>query len=86
MALPKRLIDIQKIYYELAVETYARGGEILARYSTAERIPVVSHWKIPALHGNEGSAEDWLRIKSECLCLESRNRSRLGPTVAALIS
>lgn len=69
MALPRRLIDIQKIYHEPAVETYTRGAEILALYPNAERIPVASHWKIPTLHGNEGSAEDWLRIKSEVLVL-----------------
>jgi len=48
MALPKQLIDVEKIYLEPTVETYARGREILARYPDAERIPVASHWKIPA--------------------------------------
>jgi spore photoproduct lyase len=47
MALPKQLIDINRIYLEPAVETYARGQEILAKYPHAERTYVESHWKIP---------------------------------------
>ena len=54
MALPKQLIDIEQIYLEPAVETYARGQKILTKYPHAERIYVDSHWKIPSLHGNEG--------------------------------
>ena len=48
MALPKQLIDIEKIYLEPAVEDYARGREVLARYPDAERIPVDSHahWRL----------------------------------------
>ena len=69
MALPKSLIDIRAIYLEPAVPDYARGREILAKYPHAERIEVASHWQIPSLHGNEGSAEDWLRIKREVLVL-----------------
>ena len=69
MALPKQLIDIERIYLEPAVESYARGREILEKFPDAERIPVASHWNIPSLHGNEGSAEDWLRIKRGVLVL-----------------
>jgi len=69
MALPKQLIDIERIYLEPAVEGYARGQEILARYPDAERLHVDSHWKIPSLHGNEGNAEDWLRVKRNSLVL-----------------
>lgn len=69
MSLPKQLIDTQKIYLEPEVEEYRQGREILARYPQAERIAVASHWKIPSLHGNEGSAEDWLGIKREILVL-----------------
>jgi spore photoproduct lyase len=43
MALPKQLIDIERIYLEPAVEGYARGQEILARYPGAERLHVDSH-------------------------------------------
>ena len=72
MALPKQLIDIQRIYLEPAVEDYARGQEILARSPEAERMPVASHWKIPSLHGNEGSAEEWLAISAALSCSGSR--------------
>ncbi len=69
MALPKQLIHIKRIYLEPAVETYTRGQEIFAKYPDAERTYVDSHWKIPSLHGNEGNAEDWLRIKRSSLVL-----------------
>jgi spore photoproduct lyase len=69
MALPKQLIDIERIYLEPAVEGYARGQEILARYPDAERLHVDSHWKISSLHGNKGNAEDWLRLKRNSLVL-----------------
>jgi hypothetical protein len=35
----------------------------------AERILVDSHCKILSLHGNEGNADDWLRIKRRSLVL-----------------
>jgi spore photoproduct lyase len=76
MALPWQLIGIKKIYLEPSVEDYTRGREILAKYPNAERIPVASHWKISTLHGNEGSAEDWLKIKHSVLVKWSPN---LGP-------
>lgn len=79
MALPKQLIDIEKIYLEPAVEDYARGREVLARYPDAERIPVDSHWKIPSLHGNEGSAEDWLKIKRNVLVLGVKKSLSMRP-------
>lgn len=69
MAVPKTLLDIKTIYLEPAVEDFARGREILARFPEAERIPVASHWKIPDLHGNEAAAEDWVRIKRDRLVL-----------------
>ena len=73
------LIDIGKIYLEAGVPDYARGREILARYPDAERIPVASHWKIPSLHGNEGSAEDWLAIKRGCLVLGTKKALTFRP-------
>ena len=67
-----RLIRIQRIYLEPEVERYERGREILARFPDAERVEVPSHWNIPGLHGNEGLAEDWLRIKRDVLVLGVR--------------
>jgi hypothetical protein len=79
MALPKQLIDIERIYLEPAVETYTRGQEILANYPDAERLYVESHWKIPSLHGNEGNAEDWLRVKRSSLVLGVKKGLTMRP-------
>ena len=79
LALPRQLIDIGKIYLEPGVEDYARGRDILARYPHAERIEVRSHWNIPALHGNEGSSEDWLGIKRGTLVLGKKKALACRP-------
>jgi spore photoproduct lyase family protein len=79
MALPKQLIHIKRIYLEPAVETYTRGQEIFAKYPDAERTYVDSHWKIPSLHGNEGNAEDWLRIKRSSLVLGVKKGLTMRP-------
>jgi spore photoproduct lyase len=63
------LLDIQAIYHEPSVPSYSRGREILERFPHAERILVDSHWKIPGLHGSEGSVEDWISIKRNVLVL-----------------
>jgi spore photoproduct lyase family protein len=68
----QRLLDIRTIYHEPAVLDYPRGQEILARFPDTERVEVASHWNISGLHGNEGLAEDWLRIKREVLVLGVR--------------
>ena len=79
MALPNTLIGIERIYLEPAVEGYARGREILARYPDADRIAVELHWNIPALHGNEGNVEDWLRIKRSVLVLGVKKAMTMRP-------
>jgi spore photoproduct lyase family protein len=63
------LLDIQAIYHEPEILDYARGREILARFPDAERVLVDSHWKIPGLHGCEGSVSDWIAIKRNILVL-----------------
>src|SRR5215218_3705707 len=63
------LLDIKAIYHEAAVGNYSRGREILERFPEAERVVVDSHWKIPGLHGSEGSVEDWIAIKRNILVL-----------------
>lgn len=70
--LDRQLLRIQRIHLEPQVEDYPRGREILARFPDAERIVVPSHWNIPGLHGNEGLAPEWLRIKREVLVLGVR--------------
>ena len=79
MALARQLVDIRQIYMEPAVQDYARGREILNRYPDAERISVGSHWQIPSLHGNAGSAEDWLAIKRHVLVLGVKKGLTMRP-------
>ena len=64
---------------EPAVQDHARGREILNRYPDAERISVGSHWQIPSLHGNAGSAEDWLAIKRHVLVLGVKKGLTMRP-------
>lgn len=64
-----RLLSVQEIYLEPEVYGYERGNQILQKYPEAKLIEVPSHWKIPNLYGNEGSIEDWLKIKKNILVL-----------------
>ncbi len=73
------LLDVATIYHEPAVPDYSRGREILDRFPHAERVVVRSHWNIPGLHGNEGNAEDWLRIKKAVLVLGVRKSMEVRP-------
>jgi spore photoproduct lyase family protein len=66
------LLDIQAIYHEPNIEQYTRAREILARFPQAERIEIDSHWKIPSLHGNEGSVDDWIGNKRNILILGAK--------------
>nr|MDF0365089.1 Hint domain-containing protein [Nodosilinea sp. TSF1-S3] len=83
-----RLLNIQEIYYEPAALDYPRGQDMLAKYPDAQLIEVASHWNIPDLHGNEGSVEDWNRIKRTVLVLgvkkslQARPNSRSSDFVA----
>jgi hypothetical protein len=79
MALPRDILDIDTIYMEPAVETYDRGRQVLARYPHARRIVVPSHNNIPTLYGNEGNAEDWLRIKQHTLVLGVKKSMSMRP-------
>lgn len=60
---------VEKIYHEPNVAGYARGREILTRFSDAERVEVPSHWNIPELHGDAGGVENWARNKKTVLVL-----------------
>ena len=79
MVLPWQLFDVRRIYLEPAAAELQRGREVLARFPDAERVEVASHWKIPTLHGNEGSAEDWLKIKREVLVLGVKKGLAMRP-------
>ena len=74
-----RLLDVRRIYVEPAAAALPRGRQVLERFPDAELVEVPSHWQIPGLHGNPGSAEDWLRIKRETLVLGTRRRPELRP-------
>ena len=78
-APPRSPIDVETIYLEPAVRLYERGRAILGRFPDARRVEVRSHWNIPGLHGNEGSAEDWLKIKRSVLVLGVRKTLDVRP-------
>ncbi|WP_432104282.1 spore photoproduct lyase family protein [Streptomyces sp. bgisy091] len=65
----RRLLSVREIHAERDAAASPRGRQILARFPDAEVIPVDSHWRIPDLHGNRGSVERWVRIKSTVLVL-----------------
>ena len=52
---------------------------MLAAHPDAERVEVDSHWRIPSLHGSEGVARDWLRIKRETLVLGVKKGMTMRP-------
>jgi spore photoproduct lyase len=79
MPLTRDLLDIERIFHEPAVADFPHGREILARYPQAERVVVPSHWNIPELHGNEGSIEDWVRIKRSTLVLGVKKGLSMRP-------
>ncbi len=72
-------LQIETIYLEPAVHLYERGREILARFPEARRVDIRSHWNIPGLHGNAGSAEDWIKIKRTVLVLGVRKGFEVRP-------
>src|SRR4051794_20253243 len=63
------LLQIKEIYLEPEVRNFRRGQDILAKYPAAKLIEVPSHWKIPELHGNQGSIEEWTKIKRNIVIL-----------------
>ncbi|HEX2108581.1 MAG TPA: hypothetical protein VHF70_04800 [Rubrobacteraceae bacterium] len=54
-SLADGLLEVDTTYHEHVVTSYARGRELLARFSDARLIEVPSHWNIPELHGDPGS-------------------------------
>ena len=79
MTLTRDLLDIERIYHEPAVSDFPHGRAILARFPAAERVSVPSHWNIPELHGNEGSIEDWVRLKRSTLVLGVKKGLTMRP-------
>ncbi len=79
------LLRVRRIYLEREVLFFARGQQILKRFPDAERIEVDSHWQIPTLHGNEGSAEDWIANKREVLVLGQKKSLSARPNTRSSI-
>jgi spore photoproduct lyase len=66
------LLRVERIYLEPAVEGYARGREILARFPDAQRAEVPSHWNIPQLHGDADGVARWSATKKSVLVLGTK--------------
>ena len=73
------LLSIKSIYLEPQVKLLPRGRQILSTYPEAKLIEVPSHWKIPELHGNKGSVEDWMAIKKHVLILGIKKSMNCRP-------
>ena len=78
-ASARPLLRVRRIYLEPAVREHARGREILARFADAEQVEVASHWRIPALHGDEANVADWVRVKRDVLVLGVRKTFEVRP-------
>lgn len=75
----RRILSVREIHAEPGAAASPRGEQILARFPDAEVLPVSSHWRIPDLHGNRGSAERWVRIKSTVLVLGEKKTLTVRP-------
>ncbi|MFG2300361.1 spore photoproduct lyase family protein [Actinacidiphila glaucinigra] len=74
-----RLLDVGTVYAEPEAAASPRGREILARFPDAEVVEVPSHWRIPGLHGNEGNAARWVRVKTRTLVLGVKKTLTVRP-------
>ncbi|MFE0632137.1 spore photoproduct lyase family protein [Streptomyces sp. NPDC058864] len=74
-----RLLDVRTVYAEPEAAASPRGREILARFRDAEVVEVPSHWRIPGLHGNEGNAARWVRVKTRTLVLGVKKTLTVRP-------
>ncbi|WP_372499199.1 spore photoproduct lyase family protein [Streptomyces somaliensis] len=70
---------MREIHAEPAAAASPRGREIIARFPGARVVETASHWRIPGLHGDEGNAERWVRIKSRTLVLGERSSLTTRP-------
>ena len=74
-----RLVDVRRIFHEPHVAEFARGREVLARFPDAERIEVLSHQAIPAVHGDPDNVRDWVRLKRSTLVLGEKKSVAVRP-------
>ncbi|MCP9960121.1 spore photoproduct lyase family protein [Streptomyces sudanensis] len=75
----RRLLDVHEIHAEPAAAASPRGRQIIARFPGARVVETPSHWRIPGLHGDEGNAERWVRLKSRTLVLGERSSLTTRP-------
>ncbi|MFF8833286.1 spore photoproduct lyase family protein [Streptomyces sp. NPDC015131] len=75
----RRMLDVREIHAEPAAAASPRGRQIIAAFPGAEIVPVDSHWRIPHLHGNEGNAERWVRVKRTVLVLGEKKTLTVRP-------
>nr|WP_307124036.1 spore photoproduct lyase family protein [Streptomyces sp. B1I3] len=75
----RRMLSVREIHAEPGAAASPRGRQILARFPDAVVLPTSSHWRIPALHGNQGNAERWVRIKSTVLVLGEKKTLTVRP-------
>ncbi|PRH77968.1 spore photoproduct lyase family protein [Streptomyces solincola] len=73
------LLDVREIHAEPAAALSPRGRQVIARFPGARLVEVASHWNIPHLHGNEGRAERWVRVKRQTLVLGVRKSLTVRP-------
>lgn len=74
-----RLLDVRTVYAEPEAAASPRGREILARFPDAVVVEVPSHWRIPGLHGNEGNAARWVRVKTRTVVLGVKKTLTVRP-------
>ncbi|GGQ10050.1 spore photoproduct lyase family protein [Streptomyces roseolilacinus] len=75
----RRMLDVTEIHAEPAAAASHRGRQIIARFPEARVLETDSHWRIPRLHGNEGNAERWVRVKRQTLVLGERSSLTTRP-------
>ncbi|MEU1366583.1 spore photoproduct lyase family protein [Streptomyces sp. NPDC005803] len=75
----RRMLDVREVYAEPAALDSPRGRQIMARLPGVGVTEVESHWRIPALHGNDGNIGRWVRIKTDTLVLGEKHTLRTRP-------
>ncbi|MBW5252078.1 spore photoproduct lyase family protein [Streptomyces sp. P01-B04] len=73
------MLDVREIYAEPAALDSPRGRQIVGRLPGVRVTEVASHWRIPALHGNDGNIGRWVRIKTDTLVLGVKHTLRTRP-------
>ena len=73
------LLDVRTLWAEPGALDSPRGQQVRERFPDAEVVEVASHWNIPELHGNAGSADRWVRTKIENLVVGEKKSLSARP-------